>query len=237
VDGDDKSYFQTVATYIHLNPVRARIVSPDHQRLSTFRWSSYPHYLARPAKRLSWLSVERTLASAGVRRDDACGRRGYEAFIEGRALECGSKRSREQLEQAWRKIRRGWYLGESSFKDRLLDVLGRRKTRAKASSVVGGAAQAELEQEAEAWIVAAVKSLGLSEANLNRLAKGADIKLVLAWRLRCETTLSREWIAKRLHMGHVTRVTQAWREVEGAKRGRLAKLRKRVKSIGIRSEE
>ena len=59
VDGNDKSYFQTVATYIHLNPVRARIVLPDHQRLSTFRWSSYPHYLARPAKRPVWLSVEK----------------------------------------------------------------------------------------------------------------------------------------------------------------------------------
>jgi hypothetical protein len=54
--------------------------------------------------------------------------------------------------------------------------------------------------------------------------------------LRRETTLSREWIAQRLHMGHVTRVTQAWREVEGAKQGALLKLRKRVESIGTEGE-
>jgi putative transposase len=138
VDGDDSSYFQTVATYIHLNPVRARIVSPARQRLSTFPWSSYPHYLARPATRPGWLSVEKTLASAGAKKDDASGRRCYEAFIEGRALEYGSKRSREPLEQAWRKIRRGWYLGEPSFKDRLLAVLNQKKARPKTSSEVGG---------------------------------------------------------------------------------------------------
>ncbi|MFT4588388.1 MAG: hypothetical protein ACI8QF_002490 [Limisphaerales bacterium] len=80
-------------------------------------------------------------------------------------------------------------------------------------------------------------ALELTEADLGRLAKGADIKLALAWRLRRETTVSREWIAQRLHMGHVTRVTQAWREVDGAKRGALAKLRKRVKLIGIQSED
>jgi putative transposase len=236
VDGNDKSYFETVATYIHLNPVRARIVLPDHQRLSTFRWSSYPHYLARPAKRPVWLSVEKTLASAGAKRDDASGRRSYEAFMEGRALECGSKRSREPLEQAWRKIRRGWYLGESSFKDRLLDVLGQKKTRPKTSSVGGGAVESEREAAVEAWIVDALKALKLSEEDLSRLAKGADTKLALAWRLRRETTLSREWIAQRLHMGHVTRVTQAWREVEGAKQGALLKLRRQVKSIGIKGE-
>ena len=80
-------------------------------------------------------------------------------------------------------------------------------------------------------------ALELTEADLGRLAKGADIKLALAWRLRRETTVSREWIAQRLHMGHVTRVTQAWREVDGAKRGAFAKLRKRVKLIGIQSED
>jgi hypothetical protein len=37
-------------------------------------------------------------------------------------------------------------------------------------------------------------------------------------------------------MGHVTRVTQAWREVEGAKQGALLKLRRQVKSIGIKGE-
>jgi putative transposase len=177
------------------------------------------------------------LASARAKRDDASGRRSYEAFIEGRALECGSKRTREPLEQAWRKIRRGWYLGEFSFKDRLLDVLGQTKTRPKTSSVGGGAVESEREAAVEAWIVDDLKALKLSEEDLSRLAKGADTKLALAWRLRRETTLSREWIAQRLHMGHVTRVTQAWREVEGAKQGALLKLRRQGVSILLHEAE
>ena len=124
-------------------------------------------------------------------------------------------------------------MGEFSFKDRLLDVLGQTKTRPKTSSVGGGAVESEREAAVEAWIVDALK---LSEEDLSRLAKGADTKLALASRLRRETTLSREWIAQRLHMGHVTRVTQAWREVEGAKQGAFLKLRRQVKSIGIKGE-
>jgi hypothetical protein len=79
-------------------------------------------------------------------------------------------------------------------------------------------------------------ALELTEDDLGRLAKGANVKLALAWRLRRETTMSREWIAQRLHMGHDSRVTQAWREVDNAKRGALAKLRKRVESIGTEGE-
>jgi hypothetical protein len=51
VDPAERRYFATLSDYVHLNPVRARIVGLD-QRLVDYHWSSYPHYTraqGRPA--------------------------------------------------------------------------------------------------------------------------------------------------------------------------------------------
>ena len=46
--------------------------------------------------------------------------------------------------------------------------------------------------------------------------------------LRRHTTLSRQWIAQRLRMGHEARVPLAVREVGAGAKGRLAKLKRQV---------
>ena len=48
VDGSGNGYLHTVCDYVHLNPVRAKLLAgAARERL---RWSSYPEYLkARPA--------------------------------------------------------------------------------------------------------------------------------------------------------------------------------------------
>lgn len=179
-------------------------------------------------------TVEKILASVGVNKDDAVGRRGYAAYMEARARECVRKRSREALEKDWRHIRRGWYLGDKGFKEQLLRILGKDGAKdRKPESVSGAAVIASAEAMAEEWIKAALLELDSSDGDLTRLPKGASVKLALAWRLRRDTTLTRDWIARRLHMGHVTRVTLAAREVGDAKRGELARLRKCVEKIPI----
>src|SRR5215470_20069653 len=42
VDGSGNGYLRTVCDYVHLNPVRARLLAPE-EPLQTYRWSSYPH--------------------------------------------------------------------------------------------------------------------------------------------------------------------------------------------------
>jgi hypothetical protein len=42
---------------------------------------------------------------------------------------------------------------------------------------------------------------GWKEADLPGLRKGDKVKVLLARRLRCETTMSLKWIARRLHKG------------------------------------
>jgi len=60
VDGSGNGYLKTVCDYVHLNPVRAKLIADD-QPLESYRWSSYPQYLQSPARRPAWL---RTRASA-----------------------------------------------------------------------------------------------------------------------------------------------------------------------------
>ena len=60
VDGSGDGYLKTVCDYVHLNPVRARLLS-RRQPLSDFFWSSYPLYLGAPGKRPSWLRTDRLL--------------------------------------------------------------------------------------------------------------------------------------------------------------------------------
>ena len=50
VEGSGNGYLRTVCDYVHLNPVRAKLLPPE-VALESYRWSSYPDYL-RLARRL-----------------------------------------------------------------------------------------------------------------------------------------------------------------------------------------
>ena len=41
VDGSGNGYLKTVCDYVHLNPARARLLTPE-QALSEYRWNSWP---------------------------------------------------------------------------------------------------------------------------------------------------------------------------------------------------
>jgi REP element-mobilizing transposase RayT len=55
---EDETYLGTVTRYVHLNPVRARLV--EHP--AGWRWSSYPGYAHR-GRRLEWVAYDELLAS------------------------------------------------------------------------------------------------------------------------------------------------------------------------------
>ncbi len=223
---DDDEYFQTVADYIHLNPVRAGLVAAEAGALKAFTWSSYPGYLAPPRKRPAWLDTSRVLASVDIAKDSASGRRRYEAWTDMQTVACATGTD-EQREEKWRKLRRGWYLGDESFKERLLDWI-EEKVSGPIESSDRQQRQSHDERTAERIISEGLKQFALTPKKLRELPKGALEKMVLAWKVRSQTTVSRQWTAERLYMGHVTRVTSAVREVRAAKRGNLTKLRKLI---------
>jgi hypothetical protein len=109
VEGSGNGYLQTVCEYVHLNPVRAKLLRPE-QKLSDYRWSSWPQYLKEPPEREGWLRVDRLLGEMRIPADSAAGRAELENDLE---------RRREQ-EQDYRGIRRGWCLGGETFREELL---------------------------------------------------------------------------------------------------------------------
>src|SRR5690349_4408666 len=73
VDDSATGYLKTVCDYVHLNPARARLLSPK-EKLSAFGWSSFGEYLKPPGRRWRWLRVERLLGEHGIPKDTAAGR-------------------------------------------------------------------------------------------------------------------------------------------------------------------
>ena len=66
---------------MHLNPVRADLVSED-KALESYRWSSYGEYLKRPSQRVKWLRVDRLMGECGIAEDSPAGRRRLALCLE-----------------------------------------------------------------------------------------------------------------------------------------------------------
>ncbi len=88
-------YLKTLMDYIHLNPVRAKMVDSEHGLgLLEYRWSSLAQgYGLLPKKRSKWLKVEEGLRIFDL-PDTAAGRRRFIQRLEERARkekqkECG----------------------------------------------------------------------------------------------------------------------------------------------------
>lgn len=133
--------------------------------------------------------------------EDGRGRRAYVGWLEARAKEDGGKISEEP--QA--ALRRGWYLGEESFKDKLLAMMEKAK-RGKGTSrkaAVGvGRDHGEAEAERLIGVIGEILDLPVELAELETLRKGDEMKVLLAALLRRRTAVGVNWIAERLAMGH-----------------------------------
>jgi hypothetical protein len=162
---------------------------PAAAALKSFVWSSWPGYLQPPSRRPGWLRVDRLLGEWGIRRDSAAGRKRLEQELEGRR---GAEEGGE-----YRHIRRGWCLGGEEFRKELLAQLGERM-----GPEHYGEERRETEvMKAERIIAQAMKRGKGKVSELEKLPKGAAVKVALAGRLRAETTLTVGWIAERLAMG------------------------------------
>ena len=140
------------------------------------------------------------------------GRRAYAAYLEKRSNDPEAVCSDESLKE----LRRGWYLGNDSFKDQVLvavaDDLRVKRTK---GSITGTAARAHDQAEAERLVRAAADELGMPTApkRLNGRGRYADEKALVAWLVRKRTLVMREWVADRLAMGHPSSVSRAVRRV------------------------
>jgi hypothetical protein len=117
VDGSGNGYLQTVCDYVHLNPVRAKLLEAQ-AKLDAFTWSSYSQYLKTAKERPAWLRVDRLLGEKGIPKDTPAGRREF-------ALRMEQRRLQENLLD-YRPLRRAWCLGSEEFRDELLASMHER---------------------------------------------------------------------------------------------------------------
>ena len=188
VDGCGTGYLKTVCDYVHLNPARARLLTPK-KPLSNYRWSSWPEYLKRPGQRPVWLRVDRLLGEYRIPQDSAAGRR--------HLAECLEQRRDAENGNEYKAIRRGWFLGDEALKKELLGQMAERK-----GPEHYGAERRESElEQAERLIVSGLTAARWTAADLARQRKGHPVKVRLAQQLRAQTTLTVGQIAERLQMG------------------------------------
>jgi REP element-mobilizing transposase RayT len=201
VSGSDSDpyYFRIVADYIHLNPARAGQTGGKRGPLTGYSWSSLGAY--DKGRGPEWLVFDRVLRAFELARDGR-GRRAYVAWLEARAANDGGAIDAA----ATKALKRGWYLGKESFKDRLLKLLEKPAARSRS----GGAARGEGpardrgEKEAGRLLAEGIRELGLpgDRKGLVGLKKSDPRKVKLATLLRAHTSVSNEWIAGKLAMGH-----------------------------------
>jgi REP element-mobilizing transposase RayT len=199
VDRSGNGYLRTVCDYVHLNPVRAKLLT-DEQPLRSYPWCSYGHYLQAPAKRPAWLRVERLLGEMGIPKDSTAGRRQFELGME-------ERRQRDEPEQ-WKSVERGWCMGDEEFRQELLEQM-----ESKFGRHHGGPEREETAAAgAERMLAEELKRRGWASDQLAGRRKGDLEKVKIARRLRKETTMTLDWIAERLNMGAAGYTAQCRRQ-------------------------
>jgi REP element-mobilizing transposase RayT len=196
-----------VANYIHLNPVRAKVVPAA--RLEEFKHSSLPSYFRKD--RPDWLAAAAVLKESGGLPDNAAGWRAYRKYLA--VLAEGDAISREGR---FRRMSRGRVVGSVEFKrswKKDLAKLGRdwERARSKGREVVPEARE-------KLWAEKLKTGARLLKIKLDRLPKkkSATQKAQLAALLRIGTGVSNDWLARKLAMGHPASVSQIVRRFKQA---------------------
>ena len=183
--------------YIHLNPVRARIVTRD--ALASFTWNSL-HSLIHPRERKAWYCPDESLDHAGGLDDFAPGRRRYIRY-----LQWLSQDRKERKQQKFEQMSKGWALGTRSFTKAL-----REEHKELAVALRRGDHELEdmREEEREAALHALLKYLRKGPADISDDAKGATWKVAVAAEMKRRTTASNPWLSQRLNMGSSFRLSR-----------------------------
>jgi putative transposase len=217
---EDGMRLGAVAHYIHLNPVRAKVV--PKAAAATYRWSSL-HGLLKPKERPPWMWLEEALVSAGQLPDTPKGRASYLDFLGWLAGEPSAQKA-----FGFEGMSRGWSLKE--FKRSLLE----EQKQVLAERELGEAEMAEVrEQQWEQGVAACMARLGMVERDVRSARKSAAWKVAVAAHLRRHTTVKNPWLAARLHVGDPDGVSRYVGEVRGGKRPDAAKLLTRIADIRV----
>jgi len=207
MDPDEPSYFRTLSDYIHLNPVRARLLKKEMPRLGDFPWSSYPSFV-RKAKGPAWLETRRVLESCGMTWQ------GYRHYMQGRVREVlGGEKA---LADEWKSVRRGWVLGGDAFREKMLACIGERMESRKRESYSGEEMKGIDRKRAEELLKKGLQALKVEQRELQDMKTTDERKQALTWLIRSSTQVPCEWICEELGLGHRSNISRAVRSFDAA---------------------
>lgn len=208
-------YYETLLDYIHLNPVRARMVNPQGgQSVLDYAWSSVAGGHALPASsRPRWLGSEVVLTAFGF-KDSIAGRRGWVGRLDERARaeaveKCGVPSLNKNQDARRSDLRRGWYWGSQIFADQALKwgatALTKPRSRDANASLER---QSHGEMKARELMAEGMAIAGLTEEDLDVLPGSEPRKVAIATVLWDQTTVDLPWIAEHLKMRSAANASQ-----------------------------
>jgi putative transposase len=212
---EQNEYLNTLIHYVHLNPARAKMLSPK-DGVESYPWSSLPDYCKPVSKRRNWISVERGLGQLGY-EDSTRKRRSF--LEETERLVDRSKLSRAGVVKMEgvslnTSLKRGWCFGSDAFREKMLGLLG-SKLKAKESEYraengyTGQEIRDHSEADARKLIDQALLTLELEKDELLKLRKLDPKKAMIVRLIRRHTRVKLDWIARELRMGVRSSVTLA----------------------------
>jgi REP element-mobilizing transposase RayT len=218
VEGGGGYYYQTLLDYIHLNPVRAKLIRPwREQSLLDYKWSSAGSgHCMNAAKRPKWLATEEVLAAFGY-KDSVAGRRKWLERLDRRAVEeeaekCGLVPLAEEMDARCSHLRRGWYWGSQAFGEKMLKLvsatLRRRVNRTYRSSLERKAHDVS---RAEQLLQQGLRAARLTAQEIRRLRGSDPRKVAIALAISKQTLVPQNWLAERLAMKSPANVSQQLR--------------------------
>ena len=191
LDGDAVS---AVSHYIHLNPVRAGIVSAEE--LESYEASSFSQ-LWNPPTRWSCFESREYLAGAGGLADTVQGRHQYRDYL------CWlAETDTERKRLGFTKMSRGWVSGSKEFRKAVLKDLSEQEF----GKIVEAEAAPLKAIKWERALQSALQRIGKDGSDLAKDRKGAEWKVALARYLRERVMAPNPWLAERLKMGQTSSV-------------------------------
>ncbi|MEZ5278822.1 MAG: transposase [Opitutaceae bacterium] len=179
-----------VINYIHLNPVRAGLVTVAN--LESHSWSSFPKFL-RKKTRPPFLQCGDWLPGITGQADTPADWRRYRELLD----ELNGLSSAEK-EKAFDGLSQGTVLGTNSFRRAVWDDFKKMDL----AKDWGGKELRELNEiEWEVLLKDQMKALGKTEDDVRDEKKSAEWKAALAWSMKKRTSVGNRWLGEQLNMG------------------------------------
>lgn len=179
-----------LVNYIHLNPVRAKMVPASG--VGRFRWSSL-YWFPKKSERPECLEAASWLGTSGSKDNQADWRR----YL--RWLVAMGEDEQAQRREGMMGLSKGWAIGTNGWRKALA------KEHAHMALNPGLEKQEVREIQEARWedvLGQALRRQRKTSEDVASAPKGIGWKVEIAARLREECMASNTWIAKQLHMGH-----------------------------------